>query len=628
MLVTSQPRLLFLKDTDGDDKADLVETVLDGFASDDTHHSIGAFEWSPGGLLHMLEGVHMSTTLETPFGPVRNQGPAGCWVLDPRRLHIRYFQTPGYGNPWCYVFDQHGAGIVGDGTTGQQHFDSLLSGAQFNGRSAPATVYDNKGMRPVIGSEFLHSRHLPDDVQGQMVYGCVINMHGLTRFAMREDGSVPGGERIADLLASDDGMFRPGDPQIGPDGALWFMDWCNPLIGHMQYSQRDPNRDKQHGRVFRVVAKGRPLLTPVTQHGKSIAVVLQQLREPESRTRYRARRWLRAQPVDDLRPALRTFIDGVAAEDPERDALLTEALWVQQGIDGVDTSLLQTCLTAKSPHARAAAAHLIGDLQQRTPNPIALLAQAARDPHPRVRLEALRSLSFFPQREAVLAALAVTEQPMDQGLDYALDACLSGLAEVWQPALAQGEKLAPAGSPAAERLATHRLVKQAGETALKAMRRANDRRAPATERKAARLELGQLAGNTKHGKEVFGRICVACHRVGKQGIAVGPDLDDVGKRMSLDALVESLFEPNAVIEPRYALVSLGLKSGEALAGFIDAEDKDKLTLRLPDGSQRAVPLADVTRRDVLATSTMPEGLTQTLSASELVDLVEYLQGLK
>src|SRR5205823_2855696 len=60
VLVVDQPRLLWLKDTDGDDKADQVVHLLDGFATDDTHHTVGAFESSHGGLLHMLEGVSMS----------------------------------------------------------------------------------------------------------------------------------------------------------------------------------------------------------------------------------------------------------------------------------------------------------------------------------------------------------------------------------------------------------------------------------------------------------------------------------------------------------------------------------------------------------------------------------------
>ena len=121
VLVVDEPRILFLRDTDGDDKADDVQFVLDGIATDDTHHAMGAWEWSHGGLLYMLEGVAMSTTLETPWGPFRNKGPSGAYVLDPKSWRFRHFRTPGYGNPWCMVFDRWGMGIIGDGTNAQQH---------------------------------------------------------------------------------------------------------------------------------------------------------------------------------------------------------------------------------------------------------------------------------------------------------------------------------------------------------------------------------------------------------------------------------------------------------------------------------------------------------------------------
>ena len=56
----------------------------------------------------------------------------------------------------------------------------------------------------------------------------------------------------------------------GPDGALYVVDWFNPLVGHMQYSLRDPRRDKTHGRVWRITAKGRPLLARPVIHGATI----------------------------------------------------------------------------------------------------------------------------------------------------------------------------------------------------------------------------------------------------------------------------------------------------------------------------------------------------------------------
>ncbi|MEX0614194.1 MAG: PVC-type heme-binding CxxCH protein, partial [Pirellulales bacterium] len=230
VLVVDQPRLIWLKDTDGDDRADVVVQFLDGWANDDTHHTIGAFEYSNGGLLHMLEGISMSTAVETPWGPHRRKDASGAHVLDPRTLKLTHFVTPGYGNPWCYVFDSWGRGIVGDGTGARYHWDSPLSGAAVSGRRGMDMIFDNQGMRPAVGSEFLFSRHLPDDVQGQFIYACVINMNGMPRFAIYDESAGLRGHRVMrrvpdaragskempdDLLASTDKNFRPVDPQIG-----------------------------------------------------------------------------------------------------------------------------------------------------------------------------------------------------------------------------------------------------------------------------------------------------------------------------------------------------------------------------------------------------------------------------
>ncbi|MGC4003790.1 MAG: hypothetical protein QM811_11960 [Pirellulales bacterium] len=129
VIVVSQPRVLFLKDTNGDDQADQVTEIMDGIATEDTHHTMGAFEWSHGGRLRMLEGVAMSTAVETAWGAFRNFGSSGCYTLEPRSMKLSHYVTPGYGNPWCYVYNEWGQGIVGDGTGANQHWDSLLDGA-------------------------------------------------------------------------------------------------------------------------------------------------------------------------------------------------------------------------------------------------------------------------------------------------------------------------------------------------------------------------------------------------------------------------------------------------------------------------------------------------------------------
>ncbi len=324
--MVDQPRLIWLKDNDGDDKADEVVHVLDGWATEDTHHTVGAFESNHAGLLHMLEGVAMSTAVETPWGPFRNFGSSGSYVLDPRTWKIRHFNTPGYGNPWCYVFNEWGQGFCGDGTGASQHWDTPLSGAQYSGRKGLEAVFNTEGMRPVVGSEFLWSRHFPDDVQGQFIYACVINMNGIPRWKFSDQGGGYHGERIRhnpkdpktpfDLLKSTDKHFRPVDPQIGPDGALWFGDWANPLIGHMQYSQRDENRDHVHGRIYRMTYKSKPLVKPELQHGASIEQLLSQLKSYEWRTRVRARCELHARPKAAVFAAATKWLASMKTDDP------------------------------------------------------------------------------------------------------------------------------------------------------------------------------------------------------------------------------------------------------------------------------------------------------------------------
>ena len=448
VLVVDQPRLIWLKDTNGDDKADEVVHALDGWATEDTHHTIGAFEANPNGLLQMMEGVAMSTTVETPWGPFRNFGSSGYYTLDPRTWKITHTVTPGYGNPWCYLYNEWGQGFPGDGTGANHHWDTALSGAQYRGRKGLNAVFDTESMRPVVGSDFLVTRQFPDDVQGQFIYACVINTNGIPRWTFSDDGAGFKGIRVRhnpedkntpfDLLKSPDKHFRPVDPQIGPDGALWFGDWANPLIGHMQYSQRDPNRDHIHGRIYRLVYKDKPLLKPVTQFGKPVAELLDQLKEYEWRTRYRARSELQARPQAEVLAALGPWLKKNEG-DAAIDRLLCEAMWLQASFHAVDPALLSRIMAVKTPDARAAATRILADERDRIPDAIALLVKQSTDQHPRVRAEAVRGLSFVPQLDAMQAVLAATNVGEDKYVNYIADAALGANFGVWQASHLRGE---------------------------------------------------------------------------------------------------------------------------------------------------------------------------------------------
>ncbi len=637
VLVVDEPRMLWLKDTDGDDKADVVVPLNDGWATDDTHHTIGAFEWSNGGLLNMLEGVSLTTATETPWGPFRRQNASGAYIYDPRTMKLRHYNTPGYGNPWCYVFNEWGQGFVGDGTTPQQHWDSLLSGAEFSGRKGVNTIFDGMGMRPNVGNEFIVTRQFPPEVQRLFVYACVNNMHGLTTFSLGDDGAGYHGERRKkdgkpwDLLDADDKNFRPTDPQIGPDGALYFGDWHTALLGHMQYSQRDPQRDHSRGRIYRLVYKNRPLLTPVTQEGKSPAELLDQLKEYEWRTRYRALRELRDRPKAEVLAAVKEWVAKLDKKSPDYDRLLCEALWAQQGQHAIDPAFAKMVLKAKTGDARAAAVRALSEEQVLGFIPakqfVNLVQDAAKDDFARTRLEVIRALSFISTKESVdLALAAATIQPSDAWIDYTIDCTLNALDGVWKPALKTN---AIAANNAAGLALLQKKVNDQGPTkeAAEALKKLIAG-AVASQRP---LLLGQVAlgkGNADQGKAVARRICVACHRVFNEGVEYGPAFAGVGKRLKREEIIESILDPNARVDPKFATTNLETTAGEAMTGFIEKEDAETISFKMPGGLIRPLKKSEIKKRETLNQSSMPEGLAATMSPQEFLDLVEFLASLK
>ncbi len=574
----------------------------------------------------MLEGVAVSTTLETPWGPFRNKGSAGAYVVDPVSWKVRHFRTPGHGNPWCLVFDRWGTGIIGDGTMATQHWASPLSGQAVSSRRTLRSVFDNQGMRPAIGSEFLLSRQFPEDVQGQFVYGCVINMHGMPRFTVEQEPEGAGltGRRIDDLLASTDMFFRPVDPQIGPDGTLWFGDWCNALIGHMQYSQRDPNRDHKHGRVYRLVHKDRPLLTPVTQAGQPIAELLKQLTSYEPRTRYRARRESRDRDRTEVVAAVGPGLEGVS--DP---SVLCEALWVQEGFRSVDRQLLTRLLRCDDFRARAAAVHTIGNEHDRIEGIEDIeefLTQAVQDDHPRVRLEAIRAASFLQSARAAEIALMAVDKKLDYWTQYTLEHTLHALTPAWTDAEQNDTFLSDASTAAQKHFVSYLNAAGPGRAVTKPLNIVADPDAPQQARSQALGELVRAGGGVAHrGEAIFQRVCAACHNIGDRGQAFGPDLSDIGKRFDKKQIIESIVWPSEEIAKGYETVAVLTGEGKPLSGFVIEEDEHTLVLGVADGKVERLDKSDLEDRKDMKASSMPEGLTKIIAPIEFLDLVTYLQ---
>ncbi|MGN6136773.1 MAG: DUF7133 domain-containing protein, partial [Aureliella sp.] len=515
-----------------------------------------------------------------------------------------------------------GGFIVGDGTNAQQHWTSPLTGKEISTRRTLTPIFDNQGMRPAVGNEFILSRHFPDDMQGQFIYACVINMHGMPRFTVEDDENGAGfhGKRIEDLLSSTDMFFRPVDPQVGPDGAIWFGDWCSALIGHMQYSQRDPNRDHVHGRVYRLVNKRKPLLEPITQHGKSIEELLEQLKTYEPRVRYRARTELRSRDRDQVLAATKKW-----ASTLTEPLHLCEAMWIEESFRSVDVELLRKLLANKDFHARAAAMATLCNERERVPGAFEMLAAGVHDQHPRVRLEAVRAMSFFDSVEAAETALAVSEHPVDYWIEYTLEHTLHALEPAWGPAQKEGKFLAKASQAAKDQFTDYVVKSRPGGEAARPLKVVDNPDVPQSERERAVQQLLRIrGGNAKNGEAVFNRVCSACHRIGDIGKDFGPALSDIAVRATKEDIIKSIVWPNDKIAKGFETISVLTADGTVTNGFVIKETDSTLTLGIANGKTAEIDKEEIEIRKEMKASSMPEGLVKTIAPVEFLDLLEYL----
>jgi len=172
-----------------------------------------------------------------------------------------------------------------------------------------------------------------------------------------------------------------------------------------------------HGRIYRITYPSRPLVKPPQVAGATVAGLLNNLKEPELRTRYRSRRELRAHAPSEVLPEIKQWVAALEKKDPEYERYALEALWTTWGLNAVDEALLRQLLEAKDFHARSAAVRVLRYNTHRIADHVALLEKAATDEHGRVRLEAIVAASWLPETETAAAkkiVAAASALPLDK----------------------------------------------------------------------------------------------------------------------------------------------------------------------------------------------------------------------
>jgi lysophospholipase L1-like esterase len=349
VIVASCPDLLFLKDTDGDDVADVREVILTGLDSADTHHSANGFDYGPDGYIYYQRGIFNVSNIETPWEAPQLSGSSAMYRFNPRtfRFSIHADNPP---NPHGGDFDYLGYHYATSATGGEAYQIRATSNGKFKMRKLL-----DKTVRPVPSSGIISSTHFPKKNNGNYIILNSIGFLGIKQYTLENTDGAMWGTETDDLLVSNDSNFRPTDFVFGDDGAMYVSDWANPIIGHMQHNVRDPNRDHDHGRIYRITVNGRPLQESVKIDGEPIEALLEALKHPADGVRLRARIELSERNTDQVIAAAQKWaqqFDATKAKDAHH---LLEILWLHQQHNVVNMDLLNALLKSPQPDARRAA---------------------------------------------------------------------------------------------------------------------------------------------------------------------------------------------------------------------------------------------------------------------------------
>lgn len=377
IMVSQPPRFLFLKDTDGDDKADVREDVIKGWGIGDTHAQASNLHY---GIDNWYYGCVGYSAFDGTVGGQRMRFTQGTYRFkaDGSALEfLHQFTNNSWGQSANVAGDQFGGTANGAplfyGGIPYTHVPEgvrIMTAKKINTGENAHTITPNYrqvdvfgGYTAAAGSNFLYSARMPPRLRG-MAMVCEPTMKVITLMDVKADGAGYTADDGFNLVASTDEWMSPVFADVGPDGAVWFADWQNFIIQHNPTpSQRSGGydaktgpggahendlRDHSRGRIYRVVWNQAPQPAALQKLIPGDAAQLTEaLRSDVQERRLSAQRMIVEGKLEGAAAGLTTL---VLANDSNPGAL--HALWSLKGLNALDDSILSAALYARDARLR------------------------------------------------------------------------------------------------------------------------------------------------------------------------------------------------------------------------------------------------------------------------------------
>lgn len=425
-LVYGIPSIFHAVDKDGDGKAEPKTTLYSRFGNKDVHGNASSFTRWIDGWIYGCHGFSNHSEITDSAGRVVKLHSGNTYRFREDGSHFQQF-TWGQVNPFGLTFDP--LGNLYDSDCHSRPIYQLLRGATYPtfGSQPPPIGYGpemidhNHGSTGICGPAFYAADHFPAEYRNN-VFICNPVTGRVHQDKFKRDGSTFRCDTQPDFIATDDKWFRPVDAIVGPDGALYIADFCNLIIGHYEEPLNHPDRDRTHGRIWRVVYRGTDQKAAPPRPMPDLTVlptaeIVEQLKSPNLLVRTLATNYLVDSGAADVTAAVQA-----ALQTSDSDAQRAHSLWVLERLGGLNDQWMKQLAADK---ARLVRVHLMKALAERTtwsPVQLATVRSGLTDADPFVQRAAADALGRHPSAENVLHLLSAWKHaaPLDTHLIHVI----------------------------------------------------------------------------------------------------------------------------------------------------------------------------------------------------------------
>ncbi|MCA9064316.1 MAG: c-type cytochrome [Planctomycetaceae bacterium] len=408
--VANAPDLLFLQDTDGDDKADTSEVVVTGFGRFDTHELPNSLTWGPDGWLYGLNGVFNRSVVQDPVTGRTFDFTCALFRINPRTRQFELF-AEGTSNPWGVAWNPSGEAFVSACVI--DHLWHLTETGYYHRQGGPyppftwkaESIVSHKHQKAAYcGIHYFDSDAYPPEYRDRLMMG---NIHGncINVDVLQDRDSTYIVTPADDFLTANDVWFMPVVQKTGPDGCLWVLDWYDRYHCY-QDARRDPEGiDRLKGRLYRVRYGDSPRAGRFDLSKESDEQLIRRLSSPNVLFRDLAQRLLSERATPESRRQLQSLV----LEDQTQIRFRLHALWALIGGGPLDSSFHARLLTSSDPDLRAWGVRAAGNQHLEDAELIRQIIALQNDPHPRVRLQvaiAANKLDGVPTIPVMMNVLA------------------------------------------------------------------------------------------------------------------------------------------------------------------------------------------------------------------------------